>query len=542
MDQENTMAHQDYADLLITNAHALTMDRAQPVAEAVAVQGERILFVGSAAEALAWRRPHTRVIDAAGCTLLPGLIDSHFHLLWGSLKLDNIQCEGLTTYAELMAAVHAYAATNPDRPWLLGNGMIYEIGPQRQIPTRHHLDALVADRPLAIMAFDYHTMFANTRALEMAGLLYGGVCAAGSEIVMGTDGTATGELRERGAFGPIQALTPTPDPARKRQLLRQGLAQAAAYGITSVHNMNGNLDELTLYADMAAAGELTLRINVPFSVTPATSLEELREAIAMRDAFLSHQVRSTAVKFFMDGVVESYTALLLDPYADKPDDCGKAIFEAEHFTHMVAECDRLGFQVITHAIGDAAIRRTLDGYAAALQKNGRRDSRHRVEHVELLHPADLPRFRELGVMASMQPVHETVSEPGQLWAKNVGAARWGWGFPWQSLRNAGVHLVFGSDWPVVTQNPYLGMHAALARTPWLPHLPIQTQNLHDTLAAYTRDGAYAEFQEGNKGQLRRGMLADLVLLDRDMTTTPLPEVKTSKARLTVCDGRIVYAA
>lgn len=534
------MAYQEYADLLITNAHALTMDRARPTAEAVAVGGNRMLFVGSTAEALAWRRPHTRVIDAGGSTLLPGLIDSHFHLLWGSLKLDNIQCEGLTTYSELTAAVQAYAAANPDRPWLLGNGMIYEIGPERQIPTRHHLDAIVADRPLAIMAFDYHTMFANTRALEAAGLLCGGACAAGSEIVMDKDGTATGELRERGAFGPIQALTPTPDPARKRQLLQQGLAQAAAYGITSVHNMNGNLGEMTLYADMAAAGELTLRINVPFSVTPATSLAELQEAIALRDTFLSHQVRSTAVKFFMDGVVESYTALLLDPYADKPGDCGKAIFEAAHFTHMVTACDRLGLQVITHAIGDAAIRQTLDGYAVALQTNGRRDSRHRVEHVELLHPDDLPRFRELGVIASMQPVHETVSEPGQLWAKNVGEARWGWGFPWQSLRNAGVHLVFGSDWPVVTQNPYLGMHAALARTPWLPHLPVQTQSLQDTVAAYTRDGAYAEFQEEVKGQLRRGMVADLVLLDRDITTPPLPEVKGCKAKVTVFDGRVVY--
>lgn len=540
------MLHQEYADLIITNAHALTMDRARPTAEAVAIQGNRIVFVGCAADALAWRRPHTRVIDAAGSTLLPGLIDSHFHLLWGSLKLDNIQCEGLTTYAELAAAVHAYAAANPERPWLLGNGLIYEIGPERRLLTRHHLDVIVADRPLALMAFDYHTMFANTRALELAGLLHGGDCAAGSEIVIGPDDTATGELRERGAFGPIQALAPTPDAARKRQLLRRGLAQAAAYGITSVHNMNGNLAEMTLYAEMEAAGELTLRINVPFSVTPATTLDALNEALVMRDAFLSNRVRSTSVKFFMDGVVESYTALLSAPYVAPPgrppNDCGKAIFEAEHFTEMAAACDRLGLQIIVHAIGDAAIRRTLDGYACARQQNGRHNSRHRIEHVELLHPDDLPRFCALGVIASMQPVHETVSVPGQLWAKNVGEARWGWGFPWQSLRESGVHLVFGSDWPVVTQNPYLGMHAALTRTPWLPHLPVQSQSLHDTLAAYTRDGAYAEFQEGVKGQLRRGMLADLVLLDRDLTVTPVPEVKEIQPRLTVCDGRIVYEA
>jgi predicted amidohydrolase YtcJ len=533
-----------YADLLIVNAKALTQDRARPRAEAVAVQGERIVFVGSTADALTWRRPHTRVIDAGGRTLLPGLIDSHFHLLWGSLKLDNIQCEGLTTYAELTAAVQSYAAANPDRPWLLGNGMIYEIGPNRQIPTRHHLDAIVADRPLAIMAFDYHTMFANTRALELAGLLHGADCDPGSEIVMGVDGMATGELRERGAFGPVQALAPKPDAARKRALVRQGLAQAAAYGITSVHNMDGSLEQLALYAEMEAAGELTLRINVPLSVTPGTVIADLDEAIAMRDAYLSNRVRSTCAKFFMDGVIESYTALMLDPYADKPGDTGKAIFEAEPFTKLALACDRLGLQLITHAIGDGAVRRTLDAYAAVQAAHGRRDSRHRIEHVELLHPADLPRFQALGVIASMQPLHEVVSEPGQLWAKNVGEARWGWGFPWQSLRTSGAHLVFGSDWPVVTQNPYLGMQAALARKPWSTalDLPVQTQSLEDTLAAYTRDGAYAEFQEGVKGELRRGLLADLVLLTGDLENTSVAEVGQMSAALTISGGHVVYEA
>ena len=183
------------ADILITNASVLTMDRARPRAEAVAIQGDRIVFVGSSEDANAWRRPYTRVIDGAGRTLLPGLIDSHFHLLWGSLKLDNIDCEGLTTYEELTDTVRAYAHANPERSVLMGNGMSYTFGPNNSIPNRHDLDAILADRPLVLRTFDYPTVFANTRALEMAGILHGGAAGGGSEIVMGADGRATGELR-----------------------------------------------------------------------------------------------------------------------------------------------------------------------------------------------------------------------------------------------------------------------------------------------------------------------------------------------------------
>lgn len=530
----------NYADLIITHANVLTMDRARPRAEAVAIQGERIVFVGSAEEVKAWQRPYTRVIDAEGRTLLPGLIDSHFHLLWGSLKLDNIDCEGLTTYDELVKTVRSFAAANPDRPVLLGNGMIYQIGPNGSIPNRHDLDAIIPDRPLAIKAFDYHTVFANTKALEMAGLLHGAESPAGSEVVMGADGLATGELRESGAFDPVQNLAPKPDAAQKRALLRKGLEQAAAYGITSVHNMNGSLNELRLYAEAEAAGELTLRINVPLHVVPEMKLADLDEAIAMRDETISHYVRSNTAKFFMDGVIESYTALMLEPFANKLDDLGKAIWEYEQFVEMTNACDAMGLQIVTHAIGNGAIHRTLNAYEQAQRVNGRRDSRHRIEHIELLHPNDLPRFRQLGVIASMQPLHAAISGPGQIWAANVGEARWPWGFPWQSLRESGAHLTFGSDWPVVTQNPYLGIHAALSRQPWTPARPVQRQTLFDTLAGYTRDGAYTEFQEEVKGQLRRGMWADLVLLERNIEQTPVEQIQNMGALLTICGGRVVY--
>jgi predicted amidohydrolase YtcJ len=532
------MSH--YADLIITNARALTFDPARPSAEAVAVVGGRIAYVGSAAEALGLRGPRTRLIDADGRSLLPGLIDTHYHLLWGSIKLDDIRFEGVGSYAEMADTIKAYAAGYPEKPWLVGYGLAYNMLPGASL-TRQHLDAVIADRPLVVVAFDLHTAWANTKAMQLANLLSGGECAPGNEIVIAADGTASGELREPGAYNQVLGLMPALSPAQTRALLHKGLEQAARYGITSVQNMDGDAEQMALYTELEACGELTLRVSIPYLATPETSLDALAEALAMRDA-QTELVSSNRVKCFMDGVIESYTALMLDDYADSPGNLGAAIFSAEQFTRLATEADRLGLQVTVHAIGDGAIRRTLDGFAHAQRVNGRRDSRHRIEHIEVLHLDDLPRFRDLGVIASMQPVHAAISTPGQVWASRVGAERWARSFPWQDLRESGAHLVFGSDWPVVTQNPYLGIHAALARQPWAAGQPHQAQSLDDTLAAYTRDAAYAEFQEGRKGQLCTGMLADLTLLSGDIEVTPVDDVQHMGAALTVCNGRVVYEA
>jgi predicted amidohydrolase YtcJ len=334
-------------------------------------------------------------------------------------------------------------------------------------------------------------------------------------------------------------LAPKPDEAESRALLHKGLAQAARYGITSVHNMDGDARQMARYAELEDRGELTLRVYIPYLATPETPPAALAEAVAMRE-MRTDMVRGGCVKFFMDGVVESYTALMLDDYADSAGNRGASIFSAEQFTRLATEADRLGLQIAVHAIGDGAVRRTLDGVAHAQHANGRRDSRHRIEHIEVLHPDDLPRFHELGVIASMQPLHAAVSVPGQVWAQRVGAERWGRSFPWQTLRESGAHLVFGSDWPVVTQNPFLGMQAALGRMPWADGQPLQAQTLEATLAAYTRDAAYVEFQEGVKGQLRAGMLADLALLSGDLEATPVEALPEMTVALTICDGRIVY--
>ncbi len=530
------------ADILITHARCFTADPANPRAEAVAVRGNRIAFVGSANDGEAWRGPRTRVIDAQGCTLMPGFIDSHFHLLMGSIELADAQLGEVKTFGALAGSIRKFAGDHPDRRWLVGRGLPYSILPDAEMLTRHHLDSIVSDRPLVVFAYDTHTAWANTDALRRASLLKDGkTVAPNSQIVLGPDGLANGELRELGAYRPVLDLIPPPGDAEKRSLLRQGLAQAAAFGVTSVHNMDGDAGQLALYAALEDLGELTLRVVVPYSVKPDTPIEALQEAVAMHDTS-SDLVRGGCVKFFMDGVIESYTALLLDDYAGQPGNRGDANFSAEHFARLASEADRLGLQIFVHAIGDAAVRRTLDGFAAAQRANGcRREAcRHRVEHIELIHADDLPRFAELGVIASMQPLHApTTAHSSDVWPARVGPARWHRSFAWRSLRESGARLVFGSDWPVVSQNPMRGVHAALNRKPWIEGGVDHRQTLADTLIAYTRDAAYAEFQEYQKGQLRVGMLADMVLLSRDLFAVPVDEIDRVHPVLTMCDGRIV---
>jgi hypothetical protein len=530
------------ADILITNARIITSDPANPKAEAVATRGQRIVFVGSTAEAADWRGPNTRLIDGQRCTLMPGFIDSHYHLLLGSLHLNMAQLNGVKNLADLTQTLLEFGQRRLMGDWLAGSGLMYSIMPPAESLTRHHLDAISAEQPILLFAYDGHTAWANTVALRLAGILHGGETGVNSEIVMGADGLATGELREPGAFDDVKALLPKPDEVQQRDLLRQGLAEAATLGVTSIHNMDGDAAQMALYASMLEAGELTLRVYCPYSVTPETPLEALaEEAVPLRQAYRHSMLRGGCVKFFMDGVIESYTGLLVDDYAGRPGNKGEANYSVEHFNRMAIETDRLGLQIFVHAVGDGAVRRTLDAYETIQQVNGRRDSRHRVEHIELLHPADLPRFAELGVIASMQPLHSPLeANDPDPWPSRIGQGRWGCSFPWRALRQAGAHLAFGSDWPVVSQNPMWGLYAALNRKPWRPGLPDQRQTLAETIAGYTRDAAYAEFQESEKGQLRPGMLADMVLLSTDIETIPPEEIGQVQTVLTMCDGRVVY--
>lgn len=532
------------AQFLFENARVFTADPARPSAEAVAVRGHRIVFAGSRSEIQSFKGPGTRVIDASGGTLMPGFIDSHFHMMYGALNLDGMQLEPATNYEEFSRILLAYAAEHPDDAWLPGTGLRYSVGPGHTPLTRHHLDALVADRPIYINAFDGHTSWANTLALKMAGILNGGVTGPNSENVLDEHGESTGELREPGAYQVVSDMVPKPDKVRQRDLLQQALKLTAALGVTSVHNMDGNEQKAAIYAALEDVGELTCRIYIPYSISPDTHLDTLeKETSAMKRSYHGEMLRAGGVKIFMDGVIEGYTGMLVDPYADNPATCGAANYDLEHFNRLVAEADRLGLQIFTHSVGDMGVRRVLDAYHNAQSINRRRDSRHRIEHIELIHPDDLPRFKDLGVLASMQPLHSPMQvDEHEIWPTRVGSERWTFSFAWQTLREAGATLIFGSDWPVVTQNPLKGVSNAVTRKPWLEGLPRQNQTLESTLVSYTRDAAYGEFQEHQKGQIREGYLADLVMLPKDLFKIPPEEIAALKPSLTMVDGRVVYEA
>jgi predicted amidohydrolase YtcJ len=312
--------------------------------------------------------------------------------------------------------------------------------------------------------------------------------------------------------------------------------------VTAVQDMSGTPGQAALYEELDQDGELTVRVYISYMADPSTPLGMLEEAAApMRDRYREGMVRAGFVKLFMDGVFESYTAVALQDYPGHPGFRGEPVWEQSAFTRFVAEANRLGLQVATHACGDGGVRLALDGYEAAARIHPREDARHRIEHIEMLHPEDAQRFASLGVIASMQPLHAPVLVDGpDIWPRRLHEEDWERAFAWRTVRDAGGRIVFGSDWPVVTPDTVLALHAALNRKPWKPgHLP-HTQTLEQTIGSYTRDAAYAEFQEEQRGQIKIGMLADLVLFSQDLFSLHPQEIRGASVDLTVCNGRVVF--
>ncbi|MGB8815371.1 MAG: amidohydrolase, partial [Paracoccaceae bacterium] len=444
-------------DTIITNARVLTMDAANPRAEAVAWASGRIAAVGSNAEIAAMAGVRTKVIDAGGRTVLPGFVESHLHLGLGGVELAHLQLHGEGGMESMRRAFQAYAADNPDLALLMAQGAGYAM--LDHPVSRHDLDAIIADRPIAMTAHDHHTVWANTAALRAAGILHGRATPAGHEIVMGADGTATGELREFEAFAPVVALGgedrmylgiasgAEPDPwpseaerATDKAKIADGLAHCAAHGITSMVNMDGNRYTLQLLAEMRNAGTLTARVKVPFHFKPHMELHELDRAEAMTRDYNDEWLSCGFVKMFMDGVVDSGTAFMLNDYPGQPGHRSVPLFPGPRFNEIATEIDRRGLQIAVHSIGDGSTRTVVDGYEAAQKANGVRDSRHRIEHIELIDRADVPRLGALGIVASVQPPHPpgAMDFPLQPTLDVIGRGRWKDSYLWRTLRDAGA--------------------------------------------------------------------------------------------------------
>lgn len=548
--------------LIITNAAILTMDADRPTAEAIAVSGNRITQLGSHAEVMREAGADTRVVDAGGGTVIPGFVEAHMHLFAGAAELSHLQLFGTRGFDELKARTEAYVRQNPGDDLIIGEQADYVIIGEHEPLSRQHLDRIVKDRPILLFSPDHHTAWANTLALEKAGLLKGRKLGPGNEIVMGADGLAQGELREGEAIDPVRQLSqkgtrdrlglatggePDPYPTKAEfesdlETMRVGLRHCAAHGITFVQNMDGNLYTLELLEELQRRGELTARVRVPFHFKNFMDIAMLEKASQMAARWRGDMLSSGFVKLFMDGVADSQTAVMIDDYANRPGWKGEPLFEPARFAAIATEADRRGLQIAVHAIGDGAVRIVLDGYEAAQKANGRRDSRHRVEHVEVIHPDDIRRFGAMGVIASMQPPHPPGNHglPLEPYLSNIGEARWEWAFAWKALREQGARLVFGTDWPVSDIDPLWSLQSAMTRDRWNDRMPDNRQSLHQALHAYTADGAYAGFMEGKTGVLKPGMLADICVLPVDLTRTDPTTFKGIRPRLTVCDGRVVF--
>lgn len=551
----------DPADLVIFNARVLTMDAANPRAEAVAIARGRIVHVGGEAAAMNLRGPRTRMLDAAGGTVLPGFIEAHMHLFSGAAELAHLQLAGVTGFDALQTAIRNHADARPDQFMLVAQGVDYTVLSPVERVTRRYLDRILPDRPFAMAAPDHHTMWANTRALELAGILHGAALGPGNEIVMGADGLAEGELREGEAFGPVLDLAgegrvrlglstggePDPAPtaqerAADRAILKRGLEWCARHGITSIQNMDGNLYQLELLAEIEAEGGLLCRVKVPFHFKNFMKIERLEKASAMTAEYASDRLSSGLVKVFYDGVLDGFTAVMVEPYADRPDWVGEPLFTPAQFAAVAVEADRRGLQIAVHAIGDGAVRAVLDGYAAARQANGPRDSRHRIEHIEVVTAADVPRFAVLGVIASMQPPHPpgAMGFPLEPTVSRIGRERWPLSYAWRTLKDAGARVVFASDWPVSLIDPVAGLQAAMLRKPWAPGDPDQSFSLNEALAGYTLEGAYAEFAEDRKGVLKLGYLGDVVVLSGDIEAADPAVLHHQHPMATVCGGVVTF--
>lgn len=546
-------ATQILPDTVLLHARIYTVNSKQPWAEALAIKDGNIIAVGSNKEIKALAGTSTATLDAKGHLVLPGFTDCHIHFLDGSLSLLRINLEGMSTIAEMQKAVKEYAAAHPDAPWILGRGWAYPVFAPSGLPDKKYLDAVVPDRPVYLESYDGHTYWANGKALQLAGITRDTPNPPNGTIVRDAQGEATGAIQEDAADAVIRRAIPMPTREEKLQAFRSGMREANRVGLVRVHSAGGvnigssDLQSADLLEELRSRGDLTLRMYLAYRVDPPRiSEEQLQEMEQARQRYHDEWISAGAVKFFLDGVVESHTAAMLEPYSDDPTQMGKLFWDPATYKKDIAELDRRGLQVFTHAIGTKAVRLALDAYQEAAETNHTRDARHRIEHIETITAQDISRFGKLGVIASMQPLHAYPDDDTlKIWARNAGADRASRAWPWQGIENGGGILAFGSDWPVVTLNPWPGVQNAVTRQTtegkppggWVPE---QRISLADAIKAYTLNAAFAGHREKTEGSLEPGKVADLIVLGQDLFKIPASQLSKTEVMMTMVGGKVVY--
>ena len=526
------------ASLLLANGVIYTGDAARARVEAVAIRGERIVGIGSSQEMRKLAGPKTRIVDLRGRFAMPGFNDAHIHLANGGQAKLAIELEGARSLAEFQQRIRSRLGEYEPKEWITGRGWDHTLWPVQRFPTRQALDAVSRDHPMIFTRVDGHVAVANSLALHLAGIAKDTKDPPGGSIERDAAGEPTGMLKEN-AVGLVSRKVPPLSASQRRRSILLALAEAARFGVTSLQD-NSAWADFQIYEQLKREGKLTARITewLPF-LEPLPRLEEMRRQGGTEDAWLN----TGAVKMVVDGSLGSRTAAMLAPYSDDPANRGILRIEPEQLKQMSVERDRAGFQLAFHAIGDRANRVALDAFAAVRAANGPRDRRDRIEHAQVVAPEDFARFAELGVIASMQPVHESTD---MRWAEaRLGPARLAGAYAWRTMLSRGVRLAFGTDYPVEPINPLRGLYACVTRElpgggprgGWQPQEKI---SLDECVSAYTVGSAYAEFEEGKKGQILPGQFADIIVLSADVTRIPAREFFKTEVLQTFAGGRLVY--
>lgn len=533
------------ADLVLRGGAVYTMDASRTWAEAVAVRGERLVYVGSDSGVAAFIGPLTVVKDLAGQMVLPGFQDAHVHPVSSGIALGECALDDSLTRAGVVALIRACVSAQPKSRWVRGAGWQLPVFPAAN-PNRALLDSLVSDRPAYFEAADGHSAWVNSRALQLAGITRQTPDPPHGRIERDPrSGEPSGTLRESAVSLVSDSL---PDYTAEERLagLRRALRLANSFGLTSLYEASAGERTLAAYATLDAQDSLTARIVAAITVDVDKGPAQVPGMVALRDKYRSAHLRSSAAKIFADGVIESGTAALLEPYLLRKGDRGHANLEAPAFDSLAIALDKAGFQIHIHAIGDRAIRWSLDALEAARKANGPRDARPMIAHLELIDPTDIPRFRRLGVIADFQPLWAFDDEYiSKLTVPQLGPARSRWLYPIGSVVRSGAMVVGGSDWSVSSLNPLDAMQVAITRRPldagpgpaWIPE---ELVDLPTILAAYTINAAYALDQERETGSLELGKAADLVVLDHNLFEVAPDQLHTVKVVLTVMEGRVVY--
>lgn len=522
------------ADLILTDARIWTGNTAQPWAEAIAVQSDTIIAVGNNEEILKFKGNNTKILNLNEKFVVPGFIDSHLHFLTGGFNLTSVQLRDANTKEEFIRRIAEYAKTLKPGTWILGGDWDHTLW-GGSLPDKSWIDKITPDHPVFVTRLDGHMSLANSLAMKLAGINEEIKDIEGGTIVRNPAGKLTGIFKENAASF-IENKIPPPSDEQTDQALIKAMNYVASKGVTSVHHMCGNMDALERAKNNH---RLITRI---YAMVPLENWKKLKEKIE-KSGKGDKWLKIGGVKGFVDGSLGSHTAAMLAPFTDSPKDSGFFVNTKANLHKWTLEADREGLQVMIHAIGDRAIHYLLDMYDSVAKENGPRDRRFRIEHAQHIAPNDISRFSQSRIIPSMQPYH--LSDDGRWAEKIIGSERMKTTYALKSLFDSGATVAFGSDWFVAPPTPLEGIYAAVTRRTldnknpngWVPKQKITVEQ---ALIAYTKNGAYASFEEDIKGTLEPGKLADFVVINEDLTKIDPIKIREAKILQTYVGGKKVY--